>query len=135
MKFVEFLRDNWSILLSVAISFASLIAYIIKARREGNTKKQLKLFEQIPDLVREAELMFVGEKQGLSRLNYVLTKLRVYALENNIKVDTISLEDQVNNEVKTLNLNKTDNTPKQVSTDTSVVVDTSPNVSQDNLNI
>lgn len=132
----DFLVNNWELLISIIISVVSLVLTFIKARKAGNTKKQLELYSQIPNLVREAELMFIGEKQGLSRLNYVLTKLRVYALENNISIDTIKLEQQVENEVKTLNLSKPTETPSQdVNNDTSVVVKADTDNKQVNLNI
>lgn len=87
-------------ILSVALAIVGLIMSIIKAHRAGNTKGVLNLYAQIPNLVAQAESLF-GKGNGIAKLNYVLTELRVYAMENNITINKEDLTEQINSVVST----------------------------------
>ena len=100
MSFGEFFVKHWQELLSVLITIASIIYSIVILKKSGNTKGIKQLYTLIPELVTEAEQMF-GAGNGQAKLNYVLTKLRVYALEHSIKVDSVDLTNQIESVVTT----------------------------------
>lgn len=111
----QFFAEYWSVLLSALLTIASLIVALVQARKTGNKKGLLNLTKLIPTLVAEAEQMF-GKGNGVSKLNYVLTKLRIYALENNVKVNEDELTQEVNNVVATTKVVNVENTPKLEAT-------------------
>lgn len=96
----KFFTEYWSMLLSAILTIASLVWAIIQAKRTGNKKGLLNMWALIPTLVAEAEQMF-GSGNGVAKLNYVLTKLRIYALEHNVKADTEQMTQQVESVVAT----------------------------------
>ena len=96
----KFFAEYWSVLLSALLTVVSLIWAIVQARRTGNKKGLLNLQALIPALVSEAEQMF-GSGNGVAKLNYVLTKLRIYALEHNIRANTEEMTQQVESVVAT----------------------------------
>lgn len=96
----QFFAEYWSVLVSAVLTIASLIWGIIQAKRTGNKKGLLEMMALIPTLVAEAEQLF-GGGNGVAKLNYVLTKLRIYALEHNVKANTDDLTAQVESVVST----------------------------------
>lgn len=96
----QFFAEYWSVLVSAVLTIASLIWGIIQAKRTGNKKGLLEMTALIPTLVAEAEQLF-GGGNGVAKLNYVLTKLRIYALEHNVKANTDDLTAQVESVVST----------------------------------
>lgn len=134
----QFFAEYWSVLLSALLTIASLIVALVQARKTGNKKGLLNLTKLIPTLVAEAEQMF-GEGNGVSKLNYVLTKLRIYALENNVKVNEDELTQQVNNVVATTKVVNVGNIPTENtqanSNDSHALAETCANNSQVNVNI
>lgn len=103
MSFLEimaYLFENWLALLSILVTAISLIITIIKTIKNGKTEKVLAVVQQIPALVAQAETTF-GAGHGEAKLNYVLTQLQLYALNNGVKVDTAYLTDQINSVVAT----------------------------------
>lgn len=96
----QFFTEYWSVLLSAVLTIASLIVAVVQAKKSGNKKGLLNMTALIPSLVAEAEQMF-GAGNGVAKLNYVLTKLRIYALENNVKASTDELTAQVESVVAT----------------------------------
>lgn len=116
MTFLQFLATYGLTILSIIATIISLIIAMIKAKKSGNTKGMLAILEMIPNLVVTAESLF-GAGKGQAKLDYVLTQLRLYALQNNIKVDINELTSQVNSVVtstnnvnidKTINIDKTE---------------------------
>lgn len=100
MQVLDFIFNYGVTILSILILIVGLIFSSIKAHKVGNTKGVLEMYAKIPSLVATAESLF-GKGNGVAKLNYVLTELRVYALEHNIKVDSKEIEMQVNSVVDT----------------------------------
>lgn len=135
----QFFAEYWSVLLSALLTLASLIWAIIQAKKTGNKKGLLEMTALIPSLVAEAEQMF-GGGNGVAKLNYVLTKLRIYALEHNVKANTDDLTAQVESVVattKTVNVEKTPstNTTQAVDNDNGALAENATTNSQVNVNI
>lgn len=136
----QFFAEYWSVLLSAILTLASLIWAIIQAKKTGNKKGLLEMSALIPSLVAEAEQMF-GGGNGVAKLNYVLTKLRIYALEHNVKADTDNLTAQVESVVattKTVNVEaKTPSiqTTQAVDNDSGAMAEATTSNSQVNVNI
>lgn len=100
MSFVDFMIKYGLMILSIVATIASLIVAWVKAKRTGNTKSLLSIVERIPSLVTTAESLF-GSGKGSAKLDYVLTQLRLYALQQNVKVDVEDLTAQINSVVDT----------------------------------
>lgn len=107
MSFLDFITNYGVMILSIVTTIASLILAVVKAKRTGNTKGLLAIVERIPSLVTTAESLF-GSGRGSAKLDYVLTQLRLYALQQNVKVDVEDLTAQINSVVDaTKNVNVT----------------------------
>lgn len=100
MSFVDFLARYGLTILSLIATIISVIIAFIKAKKTGNSKGMLAILEKIPSLVITAESLY-GSGKGSAKLDYVLTQLRLYALQNNIKVDVEDLTAQINSVVET----------------------------------
>lgn len=111
MTFLQFLATYGLTILSVIATIISLIIALIKAKKSGNSKGMIAILEMIPSLVNTAESLF-GKGHGQAKLDYVLTQIRLYALQNNVKVDINQLTDQVNTVVTTTNSVNIDKTQK-----------------------
>ena len=90
----------------------------------------------IPNLVVQAETLF-GKGNGTAKLNYVLTELRVYALENHISVSNEELKVHIESVVSATNQVNTDKTPNvEINENTaSANTEVSTNSTQTNINI
>ena len=113
----QFFAEYWSVLLSAVLTLASLIWAIVEAKKKGNKSGLLEMSSLIPTFCSEAEQMF-GKGNGVAKLNYVLTKLRIYALEHNIKANSSNLEEQVNSYVASTKIVNAENTPTNEATQT-----------------
>ena len=138
MSFVDFIVKYGIMILSIIATIASLIIAWVKAKRTGNTKGLLAIVEQIPSLVTTAESLF-GSGRGSAKLDYVLTQLRLYALQQNVKVNVEDLTAQINSVVdttKNVNVVKAE-VPNQTETNTESRADAenSPAINQDTINI
>lgn len=102
MSFVDFMVKYGITILSVIATIISLIIAFIKAKKTGNSKGMVAILEKIPSLVTTAESLY-GKGKGSAKLDYVLTQLRLYALQSNIKVDINDLTAQINSVVETTN--------------------------------
>lgn len=111
MTFLQFLATYGLTILSVIATIISLIIALIKAKKSGNSKGMIAILDMIPSLVNTAESLF-GKGHGQAKLDYVLTQIRLYALQNNVKVDINQLTDQVNSVVTTTNSVNIDKTQK-----------------------
>lgn len=85
------------------------IIYKIKASTGKSALEKVQLvndvFAQIPGYINEAEKLFVGEKLGASKLNYVLTKLQIYALKKGVEIDESVLTEQIESVLSTPHAN------------------------------
>lgn len=111
MTFLQFLATYGLTILSVIATIISLVIALIKAKKSGNSKGMIAILEMIPNLVNTAESLF-GRGHGQAKLDYVLTQIRLYALQNNVKVDINTLTEQVNSVVTTTNSVNIDKTQK-----------------------
>lgn len=102
MSFVDFMVKYGITILSVIATIISLIIAFLKAKKTGNSKGMVALLEKIPSLVTTAESLY-GKGKGAAKLDYVLTQLRLYALQSNIKVDINDLTAQINSVVEATN--------------------------------
>lgn len=118
MNVGEFFAEYWSVLLSAILTLASLIWAIIQSKKTGNKSGLLEMSSLIPTFCSEAEEMF-GKGNGVAKLNFVLTKLRIYALEHNIRTNSKSLEEQINNYVASTKIVNAEKTPTLEATQTS----------------
>lgn len=133
MTFVKFLELYGATIISVIITIASLVVAFIKAKKNGNAKGMLAIVEAIPSLVTNAEGLF-GKGNGQAKLDYVLTQLRLFALQNNIKVNVTDLTEQVNNVVKTTKEVNVEATPT-IITESNASVNSDASNNQVNINI
>ena len=138
MSFVDFIVKYGIMILSIIATIASLIIAWVKAKSIGNTKGLLAIVERIPSLVTTAESLF-GSGKGSAKLDYVLTQLRLYALQQNVRVDVEDLTAQINSVVdttKNVNVVKAE-VPNQTETNTESRADAenSPAINQDTINI
>lgn len=135
MTFVKFLELYGATIVSVIITIASLVIAFIKAKKNGNSKGMLAIVEAIPSLVTNAEALF-GKGNGQAKLDYVLTQLRLFALQNNIKVDVNELTAQVNSVVATTKEVNVEQTPNVTAISESTAgVTSDANNNQVNINI
>lgn len=123
-------------ILSILATVISIIIAIIKAKKTGKTKSLLSIIEQIPTLVTTAELMFTGNGKSQAKLDYVLTQLRLYALQNGLNVDNETLIMYINSVVEaTKNVNVTPKQEHTSSITTGSNTDVNTVVNQDFVNI
>lgn len=93
--------------LSVLSTAISIVVAVIKARKSGKGLQALDLFKQIPELVRKAESMF-GAGNGVAKLEWVMTQIRLLAMESNVTISCEEIQQAVDSEVRTLNYSKGD---------------------------
>ena len=139
MSFVEFFTKYGVMILSILATIASLVIMLMKAKRTGNTQGLLAIVQKIPSLVTTAESLF-GSGKGSAKLDYVLTQLRLYALQQNVKVDVEDLTAQINSVVdatKNVNVNVSTNTPSpnETPSESRASTENSTAITQDNINI
>ena len=138
MSFVDFIVKYGIMILSIIATIASLIIAWVKAKHTGNTKGLLAIVERIPSLVTTAESLF-GSGKGSAKLDYVLTQLRLYALQQNVKVDVEDLTAQINSVVDaTKNVNVVvSEKPRtaEASSESRADTENSPAITKDTINI
>lgn len=137
MTFADFLVANWYVILSICVTIASIVWAIIKQFKAGNTKGIVALLELIPSLVITAESLY-GKGKGSAKLDYVLTQLRLYALQHNIKVNTEDLTAQINSVVETtnnVNMDKPAKVKPNEEAQTGLAIDSKPVDTQNTVNI
>lgn len=138
MSFVDFIVKYFVTILSIFATIASLIIAWVKAKHTGNTKGLLAIVERIPSLVTTAESLF-GSGKGSAKLDYVLTQLRLYALQQNVKVDVEDLTAQINSVVdatKNVNVVVAEKpSTAETSNESGACTGNSTAINQDNINI
>lgn len=139
MGFAQFMVSYGITILSVIATVLSLILAYLKAKKTGNAKGVVSILEKIPSLVTTAESLF-GDKKGSAKLDYVLTQIRLYALQNNIKVDVNDLTAQINSVVETTNnvnvskIKVDEQTPSEVL-DNGSIIETDVSTNQNTINL
>lgn len=127
-------------ILTAIVSVCTILTIVIKWLKNGKLKKVLELFKLIPALVKEAENMF-GKGNGENKFKWVMTQLKIKALETNTKVSEEELTEQIENVVDaTNNVNvdkfpfsseKSDNEDKQ----SELIIETAEHNSQNFANV
>ena len=113
MNILLFLKEYGLLILSAIITIVSIF---ITLKNSESKKGFLNLLSLIPPLVIEAENMF-GSGKGANKLNWVLTQLRIRALENNVKVSDTELTAHIENVVNAtnnVNTNKVENVSSKI---------------------
>lgn len=123
----EFILKYGVVILSCIATLASVIIALIKAKHSGNNTRLIDLLAEIPMLVIKAEAMF-GRKHGAEKLDYVLTQLRIKALQRGINVSDEYLVSQVNSLVNATKNVNTATTPSQenITTGATCELDNNP---------
>ena len=134
MEIVKYVLCGLSILVTI-ISF--IVAYI-KAKKSGNLEAMQALEEYLQELIVKAENTF-GAGTGEIKLDNVVTKATLYALQNGIKITQAELTKKINKIVDTTNqvnvVKSTKKTPSEETGNTEPVVDVVATTTQDTINI
>ena len=110
---MEWLSNNWETIVSAVISLISIIVGVILDRKSSNEEKKSKLFSLVSEVIVEAEQMF-GSGNGVSKLNYAVTKLMLKALQTKTKVTENEIVAEIEKQVcatNQVNVSKTESTP------------------------
>ena len=110
---MEWLSNNWETIVSAVIALISIIVGVILDRKSSNEEKKSKLFSLVSEVIVEAEQMF-GSGNGVSKLNYAVTKLMLKALQTKTKVTENEIVAEIEKQVcatNQVNVSKTESTP------------------------
>lgn len=110
---MEWLSNNWETIVSAVIALISIIVGVILDRKSSNEEKKSKLFSLVSEVIVEAEQMF-GSGNGVSKLNYAVTKLMLKALQTKTKVTENEIVAEIEKQVTAtnqVNVSKTESTP------------------------
>lgn len=110
---MEWLSNNWETIVSAVIALISIIVGVILDRKSNNEEKKSKLFSLVSEVIVEAEQMF-GSGNGVSKLNYAVTKLMLKALQTKTKVTEYEIVAEIEKQVcatNQVNVSKTESTP------------------------
>src|SRR5699024_202651 len=88
--------------LSILVTLISFIVAYIKAKKSGNLEAMQALEEYLQELIVKAENTF-GAGTGEVKLDNVVTKATLYALQNGIKITQAELTKKINKIVDTTN--------------------------------
>lgn len=123
--------------LSIIVTIISFIVAYIKAKKSGNLEAMQALEEYLQELIVKAENTF-GAGTGEVKLDNVVTKATLYALQNGIKITQAELTNKVNKIVETtnqVNVVKSTKTPSEETGNTEPVADVVATTTQDTINI
>ena len=110
---MECLSNNWETIVSAVIALISIIIGVNLDRKSSNEEKKSKLFSLVSEVIVEAEQMF-GSGNGVSKLNYAVTKLMLKALQTKTKVTENEIVAEIEKQVSAtnqVNVSKTESTP------------------------
>lgn len=110
---MEWLSNNWETIVSAVIALISIIVGVILDRKSSNEEKKSKLFSLVSEVIVEAEQMF-GSGNGVSKLNYAVTKLMLKALQTKTKVTENEIVAEIEKQVSAtnqVNVSKTESIP------------------------
>lgn len=132
---MEWLSNNWETIVSAVITLISIIVGVILDRKSNNEEKKSKLFSLVSEVIVEAEQMF-GSGNGVSKLNYAVTKLMLKALQTKTKVTeneiVAEIEKQVN-ATNQVNVTKTESTPRDKDSEKQTFETQTENIDANNL--
>lgn len=110
---MEWLSNNWETIVSAVIALISIIVGVILDRKSSNEEKKSKLFSLVSEVIVEAEQMF-GSGNGVSKLNFAVTKLMLKALQTKTKVTENEIVAEIERQVSAtnqVNVSKTESMP------------------------
>lgn len=110
---MEWLSNNWETIVSAIIALISIIIGVILDRKSSNEEKKSKLFSLVSEVIVEAEQMF-GSGNGVSKLNFAVTKLMLKALQTKTKVTENEIVAEIEKQVSAtnqVNVSKTESAP------------------------
>ena len=124
--------------LSIIVTLISFIVAYIKAKKSGNLEAMQALEEYLQELIVKAENTF-GAGTGEVKLDNVVTKATLYALQNGIKITQAELTKKINKIVDTTNqvnvVKSTKKTPSEETGNTESDADVVATTTQDTINI
>lgn len=124
--------------LSILVTLISFIVAYIKAKKSGNLEAMQALEEYLQELIVKAENTF-GAGTGEVKLDNVVTKATLYALQNGIKITQAELTKKINKIVDTTNqvnvVKSTKKTPSEETGNTEPDADVVATTTQDTINI
>ena len=123
--------------LSILVTLISFIVAYIKAKKSGNLEAMQALEDYLQELIVKAENTF-GAGTGEVKLDNVVTKATLYALQNKIKITQAELTNKVNKIVETtnqVNVVKSTKTPSEEAGNAEPVADVVTTTTQDTVNI
>lgn len=123
--------------LSILVTLISFIVAYIKAKKSGNLEAMQALEDYLQELIVKAENTF-GAGTGEVKLDNVVTKATLYALQNKIKITQAELTNKVNKIVETtnqVNVVKSTKTPSEEAGIAEPVADVVTTTTQDTINI
>ena len=123
--------------LSILVTLISFIVAYIKAKKSGNLEAMQALEDYLQELIVKAENTF-GAGTGEVKLDNVVTKATLYALQNKIKITQAELTNKVNKIVETtnqVNVVKSTKTPSEEAGIAEPVADVVATTTQDTINI
>lgn len=129
MTFWSWLSANWGLLLTIITTIISFVLYVYENLRKRNAKAVADVLANIPDLITKAESVF-GKGRGADKLQWVLTQLRLIAMERKASVSQEELTAEIE---KVVEATKNVNTDKPIQSNTVVATD-STSVAVDNEN-
>lgn len=132
---MEWLSNNWETIVSAVIALISIIVGVILDRKSSNEEKKSKLFSLVSEVIVEAEQMF-GSGNGVSKLNYAVTKLMLKALQTKTKVTeneiVVEIEKQVS-ATNQVNVSKTESTPTREDSESASPETQTENIDANNI--
>lgn len=132
---MEWLSANWGTILSAVVALISIIVSVIIDKKSSNEEKKSKLFSLISDVIVEAEQMF-GAGNGVSKLNFAVTKLMLNALQTGTKVTQEELISEIEKQVNAtnqVNVSKSEETPSDENSEVKTLESKTENISENNL--
>ena len=129
MTFWSWLSANWGLLLTIITTIISFVLYVYENLRKRNAKAVADVLANIPDLITKAGSVF-GKGRGADKLQWVLTQLRLIAMERKASVSQEELTAEIE---KVVEATKNVNTDKPIQSNTVVATD-STSVAVDNEN-
>lgn len=132
---MEWLSNNWETIVSAVIALISIIVGVILDRKSNNEEKKSKLFSLVSDVIVEAEQMF-GSGNGVSKLNYAVTKLMLKALQTKTKVTENEIVAEIEKQVSAtnqVNVSKTESTPTNEDSESASLETQTENLDANNI--
>lgn len=114
--------DVISIIVSSIITVGSIVASLFATSAKNKKARALEILGTVADYVKQAETLF-GSGNGTAKLQWVLTKVQIDCVKNNVKIS----DETINNEVERV-LATPEKKKETTTTTTSATTTTTNNV-------